>query len=316
VPSEHAAQQKDPVQPDEPVQPAEPDEPARPEAEPNDAGLAPDSAVEPGVVADFPEPATPGSVTPEPVTLEPVTLEPVTLEPVTLEPVTPEPAASRATAAGLSVVAGLLFAVLAIWVAQRGSAVPAVDERIHSWAISHRGPGSAAAARAIRWGGVTWIVLPALIVIGAATARARGDLGRRIRSGLLLCLVASAGVYVEIQINQAIARIRPPRVDWAGAAAGSSFPSGHTTAATLFAISCAWAVAARVPRGWPRRAVWAGAAAYAATVGWSRVWLGVHWPTDVLGGWLFSIAWFAGSVVVIRTLQRPASDDPVLLPKG
>jgi membrane-associated phospholipid phosphatase len=296
VQSEHAAQQKDSVQP---------------EAEPDDADLAPDSVVEPGVVADFPEPATP-----EPATADPATPDPATPDPATPDPATPDPATPRTTPARLSVAAGLLFAVLAIWVAQRGSAVPAVDERIHSWAISHRSPGSAAAARAIRWGGVTWIVLPALIVIGAATARARGDIGRRIRSGLLLCLVASAGVYAEIQINQTIARMRPPRADWAGAAAGSSFPSGHTTAATLFAVSCAWAVAARVPRGWPRRAVWAGAAAYAATVGWSRVWLGVHWPTDVLGGWLFSIAWFAGSVVVIRTLRRPASDDPVLLPKG
>jgi membrane-associated phospholipid phosphatase len=272
-------------------------------------------------MADFPEPAAPESAAPESAAPEPATSEPATSErgpsgAGSSEPGVSERPASRATALSLSAAAGLLFAVLAIWVAQRGSSVPAVDERIHSWAISHRSPGSAAAARAIRWGGVTWIVLPALIVIGAATARARGDIGRRIRSGLLLCLVASAGVYAEIQINQTIARMRPPRADWAGAAAGSSFPSGHTTAATLFAVSCAWAVAARVPRGWPRRAVWAGAAAYAAAVGWSRVWLGVHWPTDVLGGWLFSIAWFAGSVVVIRTLQRPANDDPVLPPKG
>jgi membrane-associated phospholipid phosphatase len=267
------------------------EDPVLREAEPDQDGLAPDSAAEPAVVADFPEVAP-------------------------TEPAAAEPAASRRTALSLFGAAGVLFAVLAIWVAQRGSAVPAVDEQIHSWALSHRSPGSAAVARAIRWGGVTWIVLPALIVIGAATVGARRDIGRRVRSGLLLCLVASAGVYVEILINQDIARMRPPRADWAGAAAGSSFPSGHTTAATLFAVSCAWAVAARVPRGWPRRAVWAGAAAYAATVGWSRVWLGVHWPTDVLGGWLFSIAWFAGSVVVIRTLQRPANDDPVLLPKG
>lgn len=66
--------------------------------------------------------------------------------------------------------------------------------------------------------------------------------------------------------------------DWAGAAGGSAFPSGHTTTAALFAALGAWATAARVHAGWPRRALWAGAVDYAVAVGWSRAWLAVHWP--------------------------------------
>jgi membrane-associated phospholipid phosphatase len=209
-----------------------------------------------------------------------------------------------AVAAGLAVAAGVAFALLAVWVASRGTSVPAVDEQLRRWALAHRGPASIAVARAARWCGTTYIVLPALIVIGAAAAPRGRGLARRLASGLLPALVASTGVYAEIWINHIIGRARPPVADWAGAAGGASFPSGHTTAAALFALGCAWAIAGRVRPGWPRGAVWAGAGAYALVVGWSRVWLGVHWPGDVTAGWLFSAAWTAGCIAAITWPAR------------
>jgi undecaprenyl-diphosphatase len=211
------------------------------------------------------------------------------------------PPVSRRTAAAVCAAAALLFVVLTVWVAARGTAPPGIDEQVHHWVLAHRGPGSIAVARAVRWAGVSWIVLPALIVIGAAAARPgpKTDLGRRAGAGLLLCLAASTGVYAEIFCNKVIARSRPPVADWAGAAGGGSFPSGHTTAATMFALAAAWALAGRVRPGWRRHAVWAGAGVYAVTVAWSRVWLGVHWPTDVVGGWLFSLAWLAGAAALL-----------------
>jgi membrane-associated phospholipid phosphatase len=223
---------------------------------------------------------------------------------------TPSLPVSRPAAAAVAAAAGLAFAALAIWIASRGAAVPAVDEDIHRWALAHRGPGTIAVARAVRWGGMTTVVLPALIVIGGAAAPRGRGLARRIGSGLLPALVASTGVYAEIWINHAISRARPPVADWAGAASGASFPSGHTTAATLFALCCAWTLAPRARAGWPRHAVWAGAAAYAATVGWSRVWLGVHWPTDVTAGWLFGAAWTAACIAAITVPAVAARPGP------
>jgi membrane-associated phospholipid phosphatase len=214
------------------------------------------------------------------------------------------PVWSRATAAIVSAAAGLTFALLTTWVARQGSTVPGVDEHIHRWVISHRSPGSITFARAVTWGGVTTVVLPALVAVGAVAARLGRDIRRSLGSGLLLFCIAGVGIYVGTRINVLIGRGRPPVADWAGVAAGSAFPSGHTTAATLFAALCAWAIAARVRAGWPRRGVWAGAVVYAAAVGWSRVWLGVHWPTDVIGGWLYGAAWFAGSIAVFLTLRQ------------
>lgn len=214
------------------------------------------------------------------------------------------PAVSRRAALLVAGAAGLAFALLAAWAAEHGTTAPWIDESIHRWVVAHRDPVSVTIANDLRWGGVTTILLPLLVPVGALAAAPGSGLSRRVRSGLMLCAIAGAGIAVEAQINHLIGRARPPVLDWAGAASGASFPSGHTTTATAVALACAWACARRVRAGWPRRALWATAAAYAVAVGWSRVWLGVHWPTDVAGGWLFVLAWMAGAAAVVLSLRR------------
>jgi undecaprenyl-diphosphatase len=205
----------------------------------------------------------------------------------------------------LASAAGLAFAVLAIWIAGRGGAVPALDHGVHRWVVAHRGPASLTAARYITWGGVSRVVFPALILVGAAAAAPGSSGRRRAGAGLLLCLIASTGNYAEAQLNHLIGRARPPVADWATGVSGLSFPSGHTTAATLAALTAAWVLAARVRPGWRRQLLWAGAAAWTGAVGWSRVWLGVHWPTDVAAGWLFGLTWFGAAVAVTLIARRP-----------
>jgi membrane-associated phospholipid phosphatase len=220
-----------------------------------------------------------------------------------VDPIPVLPRTARKTDAFISASCGLAFAVVATWITRGGHAVPAIDRHIHAWVLAHRGSWNVDIARTARWGGMSEVVLPALLVIGMAATK--GRMAARLTSGLALTVIASAGIYVETQVNALIDRGRPPVADWAGAAGGPSFPSGHTTAATLFALCCAWALMARVPAGWARRAMWAAAALYAVVIGWSRIWLGVHWPTDVLGGLLFSVAWVVGIMAALPVRAWP-----------
>lgn len=213
------------------------------------------------------------------------------------DPIPVLPRTARKADAIASASCGLAFAVLATWISRHGHTVPAIDRDIHAWVLAHRGSWNIDIARTARWGGMSEVVLSAVLVTG--TVAAHGRMAARLKSGAGLTVIASAGIYVETQINVLIDRARPPVADWAGQAGGPSFPSGHTTAAALFAICCAWALMARVPAGWPRRTLCAAATLYAVVIGWSRIWLGVHWPTDVLAGLLFSVAWTCGIMAAL-----------------
>jgi undecaprenyl-diphosphatase len=205
---------------------------------------------------------------------------------------------------GILSVVGLLALIL--WLARVGSGPPSIDVHVHTWALTHRSPLSLTIAQGITWGGAVVLVLPLIVIIGTIASRSENGFPMRLRAGLLVAASAGIGIYVGLQINSWTARPRPPLADWVSVAGGPAFPSGHTTAATIFAASCAWVIAARVAEGWPRRLVWLGAVLFAMAVGWSRVWLGVHWPTDVLGGWLWGAAWFGTATAVILLMRQRA----------
>ena len=184
------------------------------------------------------------------------------------------------------------FLMLSLFIKLHATAIQEVDGQLHLWAVTHRTHSQISIARLVTWGGVSTLTLPALVLVGAFTLDVHKKVRSRLGSGLLLAAFAAAGGLVELVINFFLHRTRPPTTDWLSAASRNSFPSGHTTTATLFALFSAWALSNRIRRGWPLIMMWVGAAGFVVAVGWSRIWLGVHWPSDVLGGWLFGIAWF------------------------
>lgn len=102
-------------------------------------------------------------------------------------------------------------------------------------------------------------------------------------------------------------------------ASGFSFLSGHSTDAAVAAGIVRWLVAARLGRrGAGRPLLFALVIGYAAAVGASRVYLGIHWPTDVFGGWAFAVAWLACTVWVMSSAgggpraARPIDVEPLV----
>ena len=112
---------------------------------------------------------------------------------------------------------------------------------------------------------------------------------RRRRAALLLITVLGGRLLVELQ-KMVIGRDRPGIDEHLEAVRSLSFPSGHSANAMITFM----AIALLVPVKQRNRAISAGLGlALALQAGWSRIALGVHWPSDVIGGWAFGIFWIA-----------------------
>jgi undecaprenyl-diphosphatase len=112
-----------------------------------------------------------------------------------------------------------------------------------------------------------------------------------------LVAVLLGGIELPNAVKAVVGRPRPPVSERLVSIGSSSFPSGHATqnAAILPALALA-----AIALGANRRISLGLAVAGAALVGASRVFLGVHYPSDVLAGWLLGAAWLAACAWALR----------------
>ena len=197
------------------------------------------------------------------------------------------------TATGLTLTLALagvviVFVVFGVVVAmiRSNSGVVSVDAAVTRWAAAHATSASLDMLGWLTWAGSTIVVVAVALATTVYAMRA----SRRWNVALFFLIVLGGQLALSNLIKVAVERVRPDAPPL-HVLSGPSFPSGHATAA-----AATWAAVALVlGRGAsPRvRAVLMGtAAAIAVAVACSRVLLGAHWTSDVIGGLLLGWTWF------------------------
>jgi len=201
----------------------------------------------------------------------------------------------------LSFAAVLACAIAAgrlLGLAERPDGSTALDSSITTWVVAHRVQGLTTVARALSTIGSQVVLTPLALIAVAVLLTTR-------RFALAGLLVASWGGAILLYnlTKQFVHRPRPPMAIWlTDVGKSTSFPSGHATQslATFVALALVGAAWLEKPRA-PGTLV---ALVLAGGVGWSRVYLGVHWSTDVLAGWLIATAWVAAAVRLAAAIRQ------------
>jgi membrane-associated phospholipid phosphatase len=198
------------------------------------------------------------------------------------------------------VVVALLGGHVAVVAAIQGAGgVTPLDAGVHAWFVAHRsGLLDPVMIGVSAVGGTAGMVV--LAVVSAALLMSRG----RRAQALVVLIACAGGEAIGDAAKLIYHRARPPQADWLAVATSYSLPSGHSLLATV----TVGIVAAVAVQSCPSRSAQAVAAALAIGVvlliGTSRLYLGVHWPTDVLSGFLLGGAWLAVCLLALTALER------------
>jgi len=112
------------------------------------------------------------------------------------------------------------------------------------------------------------------------------------------------GALLGTLLKAVFARTRPDMVTHLVGTHSASFPSGHAMNSAVVYLTLAVLLARAESSGAVRRYLMAAAIGLTLLIGFSRLYLGVHWPTDVLAGWIVGGVWAAGCSLAAKALQR------------
>ncbi|MFE0891676.1 phosphatase PAP2 family protein [Streptomyces rochei] len=221
--------------------------------------------------------------------------------PVDSPPRPPRPRTALRVAWTLAVCSALLLTLVALEWRPLIDLDDDIAGTTHRWAVEE--PGITHAMRILTdWVWDTWTMRLLCAAVVLWLWFRRGDRWTAVWLGTA-CLLGSL---LQQLLKAAVDRARPVWPDPVDSAHFAAFPSGHAMTATFVCGLLVWLVHHYGAADGVRRAALAAAVVSVAGVGVTRVWLGVHWATDVLGGWLLGALVVALAALVHRR-RRPGT---------
>ena len=159
--------------------------------------------------------------------------------------------------------------------------------------------------------------LGSVAILGLLTFATAGFLLLRRGYHLAILLVSSVsfGTFVCFTLKSFFDRPRPQIVPHLTAVASNSFPSGHAMMSAIVYLTLATIVAATMKSTTHKLYIFGLAFFVVGLIGFSRVFLGVHYPTDVIGGWMIGLVWAMTTWTLTKWLQSwRAVEQPAEVP--
>jgi membrane-associated phospholipid phosphatase len=206
--------------------------------------------------------------------------------------------------AELLITSGVLLAVLAAIVlgladgAAESNGLASIDPPVWQWMIDRRTPALTSLAIFVTNIGstISMTLIASCSVIVLLVRRRRGD------AALVAVVAAGAGLLVRFG-KATVGRERPPADFRLVTETNESFPSGHALASAAILGVVLVVFLPSVKSTGARIAICVCVGLFVLAIGLSRLYLGVHWATDVIGGWVTGLAWLA-LCLTVRQLWR------------
>lgn len=208
-------------------------------------------------------------------------------------------------ALGIFLIAGIVVAVIGTWLFAElaehvmAGGTQAFDEAALRWVSAHHSRVLDDAMLEITALGTGSVVMMIVCISGLFLT-----LTRHKYSALLLIVATVGGMLLDTMLKLQFDRPRPHIFTWGTQATMSSFPSGHAMSATIVYSTVAYLAARLQKRRWARWLTFLFAAAIILLISVSRIYLGVHYPSDVLGGAIVGLSWAAFCMATLEAIQR------------
>jgi undecaprenyl-diphosphatase len=205
---------------------------------------------------------------------------------------------------GIFLVAGGLVALAGTYAFARyanhvnSGSTQAFDDAVLQWVANHRSPALEPVVLEITFLGTGTVVM----MIVAVSALFLWLTTHRY-SAILLIIATFGGILLNNLLKMGFGRPRPQLFDWGTHVVSSSFPSGHAMSAAVVYGTVAYLAARLQKRHWHRVVTMLCAVVLIALIGFSRLYLGVHYPSDVIAGVIIGLAWAGFCMATLEAIQ-------------